>query len=396
MRQTATARLMRNVNRAAILDLVRQQGPIARPEIARRLQLSLPTVMRIVDGLLADDLVRAEGRGEGLVGRPSALVHFNGSAYGVVGVDLGGTKMFGTLADLAGTIEHEVYMAHNATQGAADDLLERLCALIEQLLSVPRPAGQRIRGIGVGAPGFTRSEEGVVQWAPSLGWRDLPLKQILSERFGLPVFVENDVNLAALGEWGFGAGRGTRDLVCIAVGTGVGAGVIIDGALYRGHHQAAGEVGYLLPGIEFLGWPGDGFGALESQASGTGVAERARRRLQQEGRAVPVDLTAEDVFAAAREGEEWALDVVRVTVDYLSLAIANISALLDPELIVLGGGVARSADLLIAPICERLRGALLFPPRLVASTLGYRAAVMGAIMMVLNGTTEHVVVNRRG
>ena len=393
MRKTATASLMRSINRSAVLDLIRERSPISRSEIARTLAMSLPTVMRIVADLEAEDLVRPHGRSEPTLGRPRPLLEFNGQAYAVVGVDLGGTKMFGTIADLAGTVYDEVYIQHD--EPGPSDSLERLCQLIQQLLDIPRPAGQRIRGIGIGAPGVTLSEEGIVTWAPSLGWRDLPLKALLSERFGLPVFVENDVNLAALGELGFGAGRGVQNLVCIAVGTGIGAGIIIDGTLYHGQHQAAGEVGYLLPGLEYLGRRYEGFGALESLASGNGVAERARRLLGHKGFPLPANgLTSEDVFAAARRGEPWAQQVVDETVDYLSLAVAEISALLDPELVILGGGMARSADLLLQPMQRRLEGTVPFLPRLVASELGLRAAVMGAIMLVLKGTTGHVVVNR--
>jgi glucokinase-like ROK family protein len=393
MRQTGTVSLLRSINRSAILDLIRENSPIARSQIAQQLAISLPTVMRIVDELIAEDLVHSHGSAEFTGGRPRPLLEFNGQAYAVVGVDLGGTKMFGTLADLNGSVQHEVYIPHG--EAGTDDCLERLCELIERLLDAPRPPGQRVRGVGVGVPAITLTPEGIVTWAPSLGWRDLPLKKILADRFAMPVVVENDVNLAALGEWGFGAGRGTQNMVCIAVGTGIGAGIIIGGALYTGHNQAAGEIGYLPPSREYLGCCFDQFGALENLASGPGIAARARQLLEQEGLSVPTEeLSAEDVFNAARRGEAWARQVVGDTVDYLSLAIAGVSSLLNPELVILGGGVARSADLLIEPILGRLQGVVPFVPRLVASSLGRRAATMGAIMLVLHATTGYVVAQR--
>jgi len=388
-----TSTLLKSINRTAILDLLRERKPISRSEIAERLHLSLPTAMRIIDDLVEEDLVRPAGVSEVTGGRPRPLIELNAEAYAVIGVDLGGTKMLATVADLAGTVEHEVYVAWD--DESHGDSLGRLCSLIEDLLSRPRPAGQRIRGIGIGAPGITLHEEGIVTWAPSLGWRNTPLRAILSERFGLPVFVENDVNLAALGELGFGAGRGAEDMVSIAIGTGIGAGIVLGGALYRGHNLAAGEIGYLLPGVECLGQRYDGFGALESRASGTGIADAARRALREAGLPQPEGgITAEDVFAAAREGQAWAQRVVSQTVDYLSQAIVAVSALLDPQVIVLGGGVSRSADMLIEPIQRRIDGVVPFVPRLVVSPLGSRAAVMGAIMIVLNGTMDHLVVRR--
>ncbi len=377
---------MRDINRSAVLDVIREHSPIGRSQIAKRLGLSLPTVMRAIDDLIHADLVRPRGRAESSGGRPGELLEFNAPAYAVVGVDLGGTKLFGTVADLAGNIQNELYLPWG--NGAQQDSLDRLCEVIAKLLEAPRPAGQKIRGIGIGAPGITLKEEGIVTWAPSLGWRDLPLKQILTERLEFPIFVENDVNLATLGEWGFGAGRGVQNMVCIAIGTGIGAGLIIDGMLYRGSQQAAGEVGYLLPGMEFLGRHYDDFGALESLASGTGVARRARQYLQGAR-----EVAAEDVFAAARQGESWARQVVSETVDYLSLAVSNIAVLLNPEVIVFAGGVSQSGDLFVQPIQKRLEGTVPFMPRLVVSSLGPRAAVMGAILLVLNETTEHVIVH---
>jgi glucokinase-like ROK family protein len=389
---TATSRMMRNINRSAILDVIREHSPISRSQIAERLGLSLPTVMRIVDDLIKADLVRPFGKPESSGGRPRPLLAFNAQGYAVIGVDLGGTKLFGTVADLAGHIQNEVYVPWGA-DGTAESV-ERLCGLIVKLLHAPRPAGQKIRGIGVGAPGVTLGDEGIVTYAPSLGWRDLPLKEILCKRFRHPTFVENDVNLAALGEWGFGAGKGSRDVVCIAIGTGIGAGIILDGTLFRGHNLAAGEIGYLLPGTEFLGRRYDEFGALESLASGTGIAARANDILRAAAASRPCPVTAEEVFAAARQGTAWAMQVVNETVDYLALAIGSIAAILNPEVIVIGGGVSQSADLLVEPIKRRLDGVLPNIPRIVTSTLGPRAAVMGAIVLVLNETTEHVMVHR--
>jgi glucokinase-like ROK family protein len=394
LKTSASASLMRKLNRSMILDLVRERSPIARSEISRSLNISMPTVMRIIDELLAEDLVRYSGDRQASGGRPRSLLEFNQEGYAVVGVDLGGTKMYGTVADLGGNILDEIYIP--SKQGDPEENLERVSNLIGELLERPRPAGQRVKGIGVGAPGVTLFEQGVVTWAPSLGWRNLPLRDILSERFGYPVVVENDVNLAALGEYGFGSARGAASLVCLAVGTGIGSGIVIDRKIYRGFHQTAGEIGYLPPGIGYLGQRYEHYGALEGIASGTGIEQRARQLFEQEGRLLPGEnsLSAEKVFEAARLGEAWAKKLVDETVDYLSLALAAVIAIVDPEVIVLGGGVARSADILIEPIMRRLEGVLPAMPVIVQSTLGYRAAVMGAIMLVLDTITEHVALNR--
>jgi predicted NBD/HSP70 family sugar kinase len=303
--------------------------------------------------------------------------------------------MYGTIADLGGTIQEEIYQTWD--EEGKKDSVGKVCELIDRLLGTPRPDGQTVRGIGIGAPGVTYYERGVVAWAPSLGWRDLPFKQILEDRYGLPVIVENDVNLAALGEYGFGAAKGSASLVCMAIGTGIGAGIVIDRQIYRGFHQTAGEIGYLPPDISYLNQNYEGFGALESIASGTGIAQRGNALLHKLGLPVPENgLSAEDVFQKARLGEAWARQVVDESVMYLAFAIAAISALIDPEVIILGGGVARSADVLIGPIQEKLAGVIPSPPRLIQSTLGFRATVLGAILMVLDETTQHVAIERLG
>ena len=393
MKQTLTSTLMRSINRSAILDLIRKKSPITRAKIARELSVSLPTVMRIVDTLVEEDLVRYVGNNPSSGGRPASLLEYNGQAYAVIGIDLGGTKMYGAVADLSGNIQHEISIPTNSN--GAEQNLELLISLIQKLLDVPRPDGQMIRGIGLGLPGVTLSREGIVTWVPSLGWRDMPIKSILEERFGNSVFIENDVNLIALGEQNFGAGKGVHNLVCVAVGTGIGAGIIINQSLYRGFNQASGEIGYLLPDVNALGRNYDEFGALENLTSGLGVARRAREYFVANNIPLPdEELTAEDVFSAARDGKIWAQKITQDTIDLLSMTIANISALLNPEMIILSGGVIRSADMLIEPIRQRIQGTIPFLPRIEVSVLGSRAAVMGAIVMVLSGTSERYIVER--
>lgn len=355
--------------------------------------MSVPTAMRIVEELISINMVRDIGVGkESRVGRPRSLVEFNGSSHAVIGIDLGGTKMLGGIIDLTGKIQKEIRLPSSPNGSGAN--LNQLINLIEQLLANLRPDGQKVLGIGIGAPGITLATEGIVTWAPSLGWRDFPLAKLINERLNLPVFVENDVNLAALGELGFGAGIGVKNLVCIAIGTGIGSGIILGGILFRGADQAAGEIGYMIPGIEYLNRRYEGFGALEGLASGTGVAERARTHLQQCGNGYRLmDLSAEDVFRAARANEAWALPIVDETLNYLALAIANIACLLNPEMIILGGGVGRSADMMIEPILKRIEGVIPHVPRLVASPLDNRAALLGVVTLVLNNVLDYSVVN---
>ena len=391
---TITSAEMRGINRSAILELIRRQSPIARTTIAQRLGLSLPTVMRIVDSLMEEGFVRSQGKTEWSGGRRRPLLEFNADGYLVLGADMGGTKkIYGAISDIGGKIIDEVEMERNGASG--EECYELLLQLIDTLLASPKLKGRKVRGIGVGAPGITHHREGIVKWAYALNWKDLPLKVRLSKRYKLPITVDNDVNLAALGEHWFGAGQQAENMVVMVVSAGIGAGILINGSLYRGFKEASGEIGHMVPGTDFLGESYVDFGALESVASGTGMLMRARTALRSRRDAPELDrLLAEDVFEAAQRGEKWATVIVREMVDYLAIAVANLSVAFDPELIVLGGSVTNFAEMLIGPILHRLEGVIPTPPKLVASSLGMRATVMGAIITVLHNTSNFYVVHK--
>ncbi len=392
-RLTITSAAMREINRSAILEIIRRESPIARSTIAERLGVSIPTVMRIVDKLMDEGFIRQHRSKEWSGGRKRPLLEFNPEGRLILGVDMGGTKMYGALSDLGGNILDEVNIARHGTSG--EDSFNRLTTLIDTLLASPKLNGRSVDGIGVGAPGITLHKEGIVTWANTLHWQNFPLKQRLSERYPLPITVDNDVNLAAMGELWFGAGQNTQNMVMVAIGTGIGAGIIIDGALYRGASEASGEIGNMLPGCEFLGKNYQDFGALESVASGTGIAERARIILKNKRTSEELEnMTAEDVFEAAKQRQEWAWKIIDETVDYLAIAIINLMAAFDPEVIILGGGVSRSAEMLVQPILYRMEGTIPTLPKLVVSNLGLRAGVMGAITNVLHNTSNFYVVHK--
>jgi glucokinase len=392
-RLTITSAAMREINRSAILEIIRQESPIARSTIAERLDVSLPTVMRIVDKLIDEGFIRHHRGKEWSGGRKRPLLEFNPEGRLILGVDMGGTKMYGALSDLGGNILDEMNIGSHGNSG--EESFKRLTQLIDTLLASPRLSGRQVDGIGVGAPGITLHQEGIVTWANTLHWQNFPLKKRLSERYPLPITVDNDVNLAAMGELWFGAGQNTQNMVMVAIGTGIGAGIIIDGALYRGSSEASGEIGNMLPGSEFLGKNYEEFGALESVASGTGIAERARLVLKNKRSPEELEnLTAEDVFEAAKQRQQWAWRIIDETVDYLAIAIANLAVAFDPELIILGGGVSRSAEMLVQPILYRMEGTIPTLPKLVVSSLGLRAGVMGAITNVLHNTSNFYVVHK--
>jgi predicted NBD/HSP70 family sugar kinase len=383
---TITATEMRGINRSAILETIRRESPIARTTIARKLNISLPTVMRIVDQLVDEGFVRPHGETEWSGGRRRPLLEFNSHGNVVLGVDMGGTKLYGALSEISGRIIAESEVERNGAAG--EQCYKLLIQLIDDLLTCPELRGRRVRGIGVGAPGITQHRAGVVKWAYALNWKDFPLKERLHKKYRLPITVDNDVNLAALGELWFGAGQNAQNMVLITIGAGIGAGIIIDGTLYRGASEASGEIGHMIPGREFLGKSYVDFGVLESVASATGIVKRMPRG------PASASASTEAIFEAASKGQAWARAILDDVVDYLAIAIGNLSVILNPELIVLGGALTPYASGLTEAITQRMRGTIPSIPRLQASDLGQRATVMGAIVTVLHNTSNFYVVHK--
>jgi glucokinase-like ROK family protein len=394
--------LLHRINQSAILNLIREQGLISRTEIAKQLHLSQATVTRIVQKLVDNDFVVEVAQGNSATGRKPILLQLNYKASLIVGVDQGGTKISGALADLEGESLVRQRIAYEPGDDP-DRKLAKLLEIIEELLTVaPKThdnGSRQVRGIGIGVAGVVR-HDGTVVWAPALGWRDLPLKQIIQERFGISTFVENDTNLAALGELWFGAGRGLRNLIAVSVGTGIGAGLILDGRLYRGRTFSAGEIGYVITDRAQLGRAFDEFGPLEMLASGPAIAERARALLAGERSSRMHELvggnlallTAKEVCQAAREGDSIALQVVSEAADALAIALNNAISLFDPDLVILNGGLFRSADLFLDLIHRRLQGTVPNLPPIVASPLGEDAVVKGAIAYAIHATDDFVFV----
>ena len=382
---------MRNINRSAVLDYLRIVKTSSRTEIADQLHLSLPSIARIIEQLIEYGLVISTGRKEQGRGRSRDLLALNVDENIVIGIDLGGSHICGGLVNLGGDILNEY--RDSTIGGSAEENYQKLAAFLGMMLEQAGNLKSRILGITIGIPGILDNQAGLVKLAPGLLWKDYPLLQKLEKITDLPINLENDVNLAALGELWFGAGQGVRDLVMVAIGTGIGAGIILDGKLHRGYSDASGEIGYILPGIRFLDNQYPSFGALESVASGKGIVDQAIRKWSElHGSLKAPKMEAVDVFQAARTGETWAVDVMSETIDYLSLALANVIVCLDPELVILGGGFSGSASMLLEPIKNRLTGVIPRLPRIEKSLLKDQAAILGAVVSTFQKFTDYSVV----
>lgn len=257
--------------------------------------------------------------------------------------------------------------------------------LVRTLLADAGTPHTQLLGVGVGVPGVV-TREGVVEWAPNLKWKDFPLAQRLAEDLNVRVVVENDVRLQAVGEHCFGAEPGADPMVYLAVGTGLGSGIIINGKPFTGYHRAAGEVCNMVVDRSQLGKNLGGYGGLELYASGTGLT-RIFTQLYPSHPALEEGITGEKICEMAEKGLAEGRAVLEEFAQYLALAVVSLATTIDPELIVLGGGVSRAAHLFLPQVIKLAEPVVPAMPRLAVSKLGTLAGPLGALAL-LNSTAS--------
>jgi glucokinase len=305
----------------------------------------------------------------------------------VLAVDVGGTKMAGAIVSPDGTIIQERTAPTRGASGTGDPLVN-LIALLHELQSAAGLRQLRALGIALGIPGVTDHEGSSVRFAPGLGWHDVNIGALLGQELNLPVWADNDVNVFLRGEVLRGSMRQVRNGLGITIGTGIGASLLLEGRIYYGSHGGAGEIGYWACDLPANSFHKEEFGQLERFASGPGMARRAQALLAEDPQAGPIlrelvagaleRITAESVCSAAQLGDEHCQLIVDETARALGLVLANLSAVLDVERIVVGGGVAQAGELLLTPMRETIRRIAPYPPEVVQSALGYRASMIGA------------------
>jgi len=302
----------------------------------------------------------------------------------VLGADIGGTNLRVALADSTGRI---LDSERASTAGGRDPLLvvSKIRELASALMTRQGVPPSALRAVGAGAPGLTDTERGIVLVTSYLmGWQNVPLRAYLEDAFGVPAAIDNDVNLAALGESRAGVAQSVDDFVFLAIGTGIGAGIVLGRQVHRGSNWRAGEVGYLLvPGVSEEPVPDGDPGAFEAQAGGEGIRQQWLSRWRAERTPLPRDLTATQIFDHARAGDALAAAVLHDTARVLSYGIYNLSLVLDCPLFVLGGSVG-----LHPALAEEMRSILNrldchAPPRIVPSALGDQAQITGAVHLAL-------------
>jgi predicted NBD/HSP70 family sugar kinase len=375
-----------------VLEHLRSAGPSSRPGLARMAGLSKPTVSQALANLEAAGLVRPVGPASPSMGRTAMLYEADPTAGYVVGIDIGRAWIRVAAADLSGAIVAR-RDERNRARGAAA-MVKTVDEVAHDVVAAAGLTWRKVAHTVVGGPGVFDPDSDRLRHAPNLpGWSRPGVMSSLREALPPTVTLDNDANLAAVGERTYGSGRDARTFVYVSVGTGIGMGVIIDGALYRGAHGAAGEVGYLPLGGEDE--PGRGReakrrGILEEAASADAVV-RTAKRLGMEGAT-----SAKRVFSAARAGDELALAAVEAEANRLALVVGTVAAIVDPEFVLLGGGIGSNIDLLRPPLERRLAELTPLAPPVAEGELGQDAIVLGAVASALDTARDLVFERRTG
>jgi predicted NBD/HSP70 family sugar kinase len=385
----AGPRLMRTLNEQLLLDRIRASGPVSRSDLATASGLSKPTVALALASLERDALVQHAGRRVGGRGRSALLYEIRSDAGFVLGLDVGREFVRGAVADLAGAVRARQSRPTRSSSGAAR--VRELAALAGELLGDAGVDGEAtLLQTVVGSPGIVGPEGRALRLAPNLpGWERPTVLRDLRRLLGAETTIENDVDAAAVAERNHGHGREVSTFAFVSVGTGIGMGLVLDGKLHRGAHGAAGEIAF-LPLTDGPLDPRDARrrGALESAASSAAVVRAARRagaRLR----------TARTVFAAAAAGDGRAREIVAAEAAIVARALAAIVAVVDPELIVLGGGIGRAPS-----FAEEVRARLseLSPivPEVRPSALGPDAVVDGCLAVGSDRLWQRILSSRAG
>lgn len=376
---------MREANSQELLRLLRLQTPCSRADLVRASGLTAPTVSAAIESLHRRGLVRFLGAGESSGGRPPHLMEFNAAHGYVFGADIGGSAVRVALADLSGMIIGRWRTSVKAGR-SPDAIVQAIATGIEFLRSEYQIAPKKMLELAVGAPGITNAQAGRVLSAPNLnGWQDVPLRDLLQAKTGIATTVENDVNLAALGESWCGVAKGVRNFVFLAIGTGVGAGIFINGHLHHGADWSAGEVGYLMiSGLPSGPLAVDHPGALENVIGGMGI-EAAWEASRKNGGRPPC---ATEIFDRAAAGDADAARILAHTAEHLATAIVNMGLVLDMSLVVLGGGVGNHRGLQEATAAVLAKNQFA-RPKLMVSSLSGDAQVQGAVWLALQAAEVH-------
>lgn len=379
MHRTGDQAFIKAMNKLIVLNILRFQSPESRVQISAMTGLNKATVSSIVDELITGGLVFEVGHVHGKIGRRAVLLQFNAKAGYTVGVDLGVDYLRLALVDLSGGVlaSRETKLPDNQD---ATHVVSFLAASIRDVLRDAPSAPLGLLGIGIGVPGTVDFARGVVLHAPNLHWKSVALKDLLYDQLNLPVYVDNEANVSALGEKMHGVGTEMSDMVYISAGTGIGTGIIVNGELVRGHNGAAGEFGHMTIAFDGPTCTCGNRGCLEVYASERALIELYHQLTGQRQ-------TADEIIRQARAGQKDGAEAVGVIGHYLGIGVANLINGLSPSRVLIGNRLSTAGDGLLGPLREVLQSRCIEDPSGIdvsIASLGQDVCVIGASALVLD------------
>ncbi len=386
--EKATHKKTKSHNSRLILNTIYNQGEISRADIARATGLTRSTVSEIVFDLIAGRLIEEIGPGQSSGGKPPILLGINEESYDILGMDLASGEFRGAVISLRGNIEHCQCFPVEDLSG--EEALTVVYELIDQLLE---KAKNPVLGIGIGAPGLMNSEDGIVINAVNLDWHDLPLGQILSDRYQLPVSIANDCQVSALAECLFGA-HDTTNLVVVKIGRGVGAGIVLNRILYHGEGFGAGEIGHVKIEEDGELCNCGNYGCLETKISSRAIRRITKMTLQEHPDSALYqkasghdDIPLDDVIQAFRQGDPYVREIVANVAQDVSKALSFLISLLNIQQIVIAGSVSGFGQGFVDLVDQALYGRVLAPisqkTEIAISSLGVNIVVLGGAAIML-------------
>lgn len=368
---------IKNINQGLVLKTIEEHAPISRADIGKLIGLTPPTVSAIVKNLIERNIVQEIGKGDSSGGKKPILLQLNSETAFMIAIDLGGENgIRAALIDLAYNIirekcspKIESFNSQKLKKVLTTLLTEFITELVEE--GIPK---EKILRICIGVPGIIDFKEMKVTVAPFLNW-EISLQDLNLNELGIPVIFENDVNLMALGENIKGIAQEFDNFVFVGERTGIGAGIVINGKLYQGANNAAGEVGYLFIDPRYAPENPRDYGCLEKLASYEVITKKAREKMGK-------DIRITEIFKMASQGNAIAKEIVQEALRYLAYGIANISSVLNPELVIIGGGISILPPSFLKNIRIILQKIIPFVPRIEFSRLGEDGVLIGAAVKV--------------
>jgi len=391
--------LLSTMNRRSVIDMIRTKGPINKAEIARVTDLSIPTVMKLTDEFLKNGLIRISGKGESNGGKRPELLELVSDAYYTIGVDIGRNTLKALVMNLNGCIINKK-TSDTGNDTSPEEIIERIIKLIDETISGSHIPKEKILGMGIGMPGLLDVENGVVLFSPDFHWENVKLTEPIIKHFPMNICLENSNRAQAMGEKWFGVGIDADYFICVNLGHGIGSAIIQEGEFYRGSCGSSGELGHIT--LEKNGPKCDcgNYGCLEVLASGNAIAGKAKQAVK-DGKASSmlalvnghVDaIDAKIVFDAAKSNDPLAKSLVEEAVEYIGIGLASYINLLDPDMIILAGGVVNSGDILIDGIKKVVKERQMkYAGRKVkirVAKLGADATAVGAASLILKTFIE--------